>query len=110
MAGISTNNPAGGEYSFGKGQFVNPMSDFQTPRQGDLAIPKNELTNRKLYQDMVASKRLSPTVTDEAIEDMYFREGDADFFGPGPKLVREEAKRPEGPYPTVEIPGPNRQG
>lgn len=110
MAGISTNDPAGGEYSSGKGQFVHPDSDYQTPRGADIPFPKNELTNRKLYQDMVASKRLSPTVTDEAVADMYFKEGDADFFGPGPKLVRESAKRPSGPYPKVEIPGPNRQG
>lgn len=109
MAGISVNNPNGGEYGFGEGHFPHPESDYQQVRQ--LPIPHNALTNDRNYQNFVAGKRLDPLTVDERVEDMFFVEGNADLFGPGPKLVKEDKR--VGGEPIIvapPIPGQNRQG
>ena len=79
------------EMSFGKGRFVNPLSDYQSQR----TLPWETLDDsRQMELKYRMQQRTDPTNADENIETMYLEYGNPDQFGPASPLVQEKQMSP----------------
>lgn len=84
-------HPGRSEMSYGKGEFSNPLSNYQEQR----TLPwTEEADSRDLLFQYALQKRTDPTNSDEVVEDMVHEYGNPDMFGPAPLLVQESPMRP----------------
>lgn len=85
MAVLKPKRPGRSEMSHGKGRYVDPRSDYQSQRK--LPFPV-ETDKRAASLQREAELRLDPTNPLELVNDMYYVNGNADFY-PGEPLVQE---------------------
>lgn len=107
---LKSGRPGRSEMSHGKGLVKNPLSDYQSFRNDVLPFGEGQ-DKTDLNRDYMEQKRTDATVPDDVFEDMLELEGNPDAFGPGPKLVQEDANRPSGSAPQPKLrTGVIRQG
>lgn len=106
-APLSSGRPGRSEFSHGDGAYPHPESDYQSQR--GLAFGQ-EADARDAVRDLRAQKRLDATNPLESVDDMLYVAGNPDAFGPGPKLVKEQKRVPNGNYKQPKYTyGVNRQ-
>ena len=99
---LQPGQPGKSEYSFGKGMFPHPESDYQSQRSEIVAgVDEDAVAN---YRRFVADRRTDPTDgSSGGYDDMLFEYGNPDQFGPGPKLVQEGVQLPSGQVPQPQF-------
>ena len=99
---LQPGQPGKSEYSFGKGMFPHPESDYQSQRSEIVAgVDEDAVAN---YRRFVADRRTDPTDgSSGGYDDMLFEYGNPDQFGPGPKLVQEGVQLPAGQKPQPQF-------